>query len=195
MVATESPKPDLKSDRDRLWETWESLEPPPGSRAEILQGAIIVSPTPTSGHNLVFSILIEQLVPNTQPRRWAVTNTESIKLPATDEAVIPDLIVVPKDTLRSDDEWLISSEHVRLVAEITSPSTRHRDLVWKRDSYAGSDIPIYLIVDRYDGDGTVTMYHEPDGHGRYLERKTVRYGQPLELPSPFEFNLDTKEFT
>lgn len=193
MAAVESPKPTIDSDWDHLWEIWTNLELPPGSRAEILRGAVIVSPTPTPGHNFVFSILIEQLVPITQPRRWAVTNTESIKLPATDEVVVPDLIIVPKDKLHSNDEWMISSEHAHLVVEITSPSTRERDLTWKRDSFAKANIPLYLIVDRFDGDGTTTLHHEPDGHGRYLERKTVRFGDSLEMPEPFG-KIDTAEF-
>jgi Uma2 family endonuclease len=123
-----------------------------------------------------------------------VTNTESVKLPATDEAVIPDLIVVPDEELDTDTEWLLGPDSVQLIAEITSASTRDRDLTMKPSSYASARIPIYLIVDRLDGDGTVAVYHQPDDTGRYLQHQTVPFGEPLRLPKPFDLELDTAAF-
>jgi hypothetical protein len=62
-AATETPKPTHVADRDVLWETWENLDLPPGSRAEILRGAIYASPSPMSRHNLHFARLTRMLYP------------------------------------------------------------------------------------------------------------------------------------
>jgi Uma2 family endonuclease len=194
MAATETPNPTRMPERNALWETWENLDLPPGSRAEILRGAIYVSPSPMSRHNLLFSKLARMLHAVADENDWAITTNESIKLPATDEAVIPDLIVIPSDELDSDTEWLIEPDALQLVVEITSASTRSRDLTIKLESYAKANIPIYLIVDRLDGEGTVTVHHQPDGTGRYLQRRTVPFGDSLQLPKPFDIELDTRAF-
>ena len=62
MVATETPKPTYMSDRDVLWETWETLDLPPGPRAEILRGASYLSPPPRSTHNRLNAKWSKQLV-------------------------------------------------------------------------------------------------------------------------------------
>ncbi len=201
MVAVEPVEPIIEErsgidpEDDRLWETWEHLKLPPGSRAEILRGAIVVSPSPMNLHNLLFALLVEQLVPKAKKLGWAITNTESIRLHSTGEAVIPDLVAAPKKALYSGKEWLLNADEVELVVEITSASTRDRDLTWKLESYGKAQIPIYVIVDRLDGDGTVTVYHEPDGDGKYKLHQTVGFGTKLWLPEPFDIEIDTSEFT
>ncbi len=194
MVATETPEPMLAHDRDFLWETWENLDLPPGSRAEILRGAIYLSPTPMSRHNRLYAKLSRQLSEVTTELGWEMVNTETVLLPATDEAAVPDMVVVPDQVLDDHDDWRLPPDDVQLVAEITSDSTRKRDLTFKLESYAKANIPIYLVIDRFDGEGTVTVHHRPDGTGRYLQRQTVPFGKPIRLPKPFDIELDTTEF-
>lgn len=191
MVATESPK--RKSDRDLLWETWENLELPPGSRAEILRGAIYLSPTPVPRHNRLYAKLSKQLITVTEDLGWEIINTQTVLLPATDEAAIPDLLVVPDEAIDNAEEWRLPPDEVRLAAEITSPPTRERDRSFKLDSYAKAGIPIYLVIDPLESDGTVTVYHRPDRSGAYRLHQTVEFGTELALPKPFG-KLDTAEF-
>jgi Uma2 family endonuclease len=194
MVATEAPRHTHGADRDLLWETWEELDLPPGSRAEILRGAIYLSPTPMSKHNRLYAKLSRQLSEVTARLGSEIVNTETVLLPATDEAAVPDMVVVPDEVLDEHDDWRLPPDDVQLVAEITSDSTRKRDLTIKLESYAKANIPIYLVIDQFDGEGTVTVYHQPDGTGRYLQHQTVPFGEPIRLPKPFDIELDTMEF-
>lgn len=182
------------ADRERIWATWSNLDLPQNLRPEILRGAIIVSPPPVLLENLLRAVLTSQLMNVSERFDWVIVGTQAVELPATDEGVIPDLVVVPDKALRNDG-WLIGPDELQLVAEVTSASTRDRDLTWKSSSYAKARIPIYLIVDRFDGEGTVTVHHEPAGTGVYRQKRTVEFGKGLRLPEPFDIELDTAELT
>jgi Uma2 family endonuclease len=93
-----------------------------------------------------------------------------------------------------DHRWVLPPDDLILVCEITSPSTRHRDLDQKLSSYAAAGIPIYLLVDNLDGDGYVTVFSMPDGNQAYKTQATVRFGEPLRLPEPIDFEIDTGRF-
>ncbi|THV24294.1 Uma2 family endonuclease [Glycomyces paridis] len=176
-----------------LREAWEQLETPPGYRAEMLRGEIILSPTPIDKHNRIFGSLVTRLAAKAEAEDWSVTNTQTISLPATDEEAVPDLIVIPQEAMDSG-EWRKSAEEVLLICEITSPSTRTRDREYKLKSYALAGIPLYLIVDLYDHEGTVTVYSEPDGEGAYIEHQTVGFGRSITLPDPIGVEIDTSRF-
>jgi Uma2 family endonuclease len=192
MVTTELPHQSTDSVQS-IWEVWEHLEIPPGFRAEILRGEIILSPTPIDTHNLLFGILVEMLLPVTVPKGWVVTNSQCIVLPSQDEGLLPDLIVTPKKAMKTG-HWRKSPEDLLLVGEITSPSNRERDTKLKLESYAKAQIPMYLLVDPHHGDGEITLYSEPGDKGAYDRSSTVKFGATLRIPDPFEVDIDTREF-
>lgn len=192
MVTAELPQ-ETTSEEMTLWEYWERLELPTGWRAEILRGELIMSPTPTPQHNLIGGELSHMLMEVARPRRWTVTNTQSFVLAANDERVVPDLFVIPRSAMKGR-RWALPTDELILVCEITSPSTRHRDLDQKLSGYAAANIPIYLVVDNLDGDGYVTAFSAPDGHREYKEQATVRFGETLRLPEPIDLEIDTGRF-
>ncbi|GAB3999179.1 hypothetical protein GCM10029992_27200 [Glycomyces albus] len=178
-----------------IWDVWEHLEVPPGFQAEILRGELIVSPALIDSHNLLFGILVEMLLPVTKPKGWVVTNSQCIFLPAMNEGLIPDLIVIPKKAMKTG-QWKKSPEDLPLVAEITSPSNRERDTELKLASYADADIPMYLLIDPHEdeGRGEATLFFEPGAKGAYRSSSTVKFGSTLRIPEPFEVDIDTREF-
>ena len=192
MVTAELPQP-MTADETTVWEFWERLELPPGWHAEILRGELIVSPTPIPQHNLIGGELSHMLMEVAHPRRWTVTNTQAFALAATDERVVPDLFVIPRNSMKGK-HWVLPPDDLILVCEITSPSTRHRDLDQKLSRYAAASIPIYLLVDNLDGDGYVTVFSSPDGNRSYKEQATVRFGGTLHLPEPIDLEIDTGRF-
>lgn len=194
VVTTEAPQP-TGAGMLSVSEAFEQLEVPSGFRAELLRGEIILSPTPIDRHNRLFWSLAAQLAATAVENDWSVTNTQTLSLPTTSEEVVPDLFIIPQGAMDAG-EWRKSPEEVLLVCEITSPSTRDRDLEDKLRSYAASDIPVYLIIDLYDnhGEGTVTVYSEPDGKGTYIEHQTVSFGKPIMLPDPIGIEIDTSRF-
>lgn len=80
-----------------------------------------------------------------------------------------------------------------LVAEITSPATVLRDRKNKRAGYARSQVPLYLFVDPLDGDGSLTLYSDPDG-AKYRIAHRAPFGAKISVPKPFEVELDTSGF-
>lgn len=72
----------------------------------------------------------------------------------------------------------------------TSVSTKDADWNEKLDVY-GLLVPVYLIVDMQDSE--ITCFWDPSPHG-YRSRKTVSFGEPLPVPEPFGFELDTTGF-
>ncbi|MCQ8189242.1 Uma2 family endonuclease [Streptomyces rugosispiralis] len=169
------------------------LELPDGMRAELIGGEIVISPTPANFHNWIFSELNLQLVREV-PTQWRITNTTTVFLPATEERFIPDLLICESEALKSMEEWQVEASDVLLVAEITSPSTRARDLGAKVKGYAHSNVPIYLLIDPHHNEGSTTVYSAPDGKGRYRDEHRAAFGEPVTLPEPLGLTLDTAGF-
>ncbi|NIY66223.1 hypothetical protein SMALB_4242 [Streptomyces malaysiensis] len=169
------------------------LELPDGMRAELIGGEIVISPTPANFHNWIYGRLQRRLNREV-PEDWIITNTATVFLPATEERFIPDLLICESEALKSMEEWQVQADDVLLVAEITSPSTRARDLQAKVKGYAHSNVPIYLLIDPHDGDGSTTVYSHPDGKGLYRDEHRAMFGEKLTLPEPLGLDLDTAGF-
>ncbi|MFF2653055.1 Uma2 family endonuclease [Streptomyces sp. NPDC058045] len=103
----------------------------------------------------------------------------------------PDGTLAPSGTFAGQGEWADPAS-VLMVVEVTSydSDTDQRDRKEKPGAYAGAGIPVYLLIDREAG--SVTVFHRPDPEGGgYRVQCAVRFGEPLELPDPVGFPLDT----
>jgi Uma2 family endonuclease len=174
---------------EQILELHDKFEPPEGHKAEVIGGQFVVSPTPAARHGLIYDELHAQLR-QLLPRNLAVTNTITLDMAATSERYIPDLLVISKDVLNTD-EWLLAAEHAELVAEIVSPSNAGNDRVTKVRGYAASGVPIYLLIDPLDR--WVTLFSEPAGEC-YQQMHRVPFGSSIELPMPYSGKLDTSVF-
>ncbi|CAL9505971.1 hypothetical protein SUDANB106_03561 [Streptomyces sp. enrichment culture] len=183
-----APLPDRES-HDML-RTYAQIELPEGRRAELIGGEIVISPTPTNYHNWVCA-QPHRLLDRGTPDELVVTNTTTVALPATGERYVPDLLVCESAVLRDAREWQVPAEDVLLVGEITSMSTVLRDRKNKAQGYGRSRVPLYLLVDPLDGEGSATVFAEPDGSGRYRVEHRVLFGEKFTLPEPFGLELDT----
>lgn len=75
---------------------------------------------------------------------------------------------------------------VALVAEVLSPrhDCKKRDRIRKRRAYAEAGIPVYIILDDYDGQGTVTVLASPlPDKAVYAESHRVPYGREVIIPA------------
>lgn len=169
-----------------LQEIHESLDLP-GHRVEILGGRIIVSPSPLVTHGRIVVWLIEALSQACVANKWDRLPQTTVDLVATDERIVPDLLVYPGDQA-DDDRWMVPADGAVLVVEIVSPSSTGDDYGRKRESCAKNGIPMYLIVDPYDA--TLTLCSEPAADGYRLVH-AVDVGDKLGLPEPFGLTLDT----
>jgi Uma2 family endonuclease len=152
------------SDPDEgLWQVWKAMELPEGYRAEIIEGAIEVSPTGRFAHSEVVNRLRDALAIYLKESEYGARNDTNMI--HTRRAWIPDGLVAPRDAeLIQDEEGLgIKASVVSVVIEVVSPgkANQDRDRVRKRREYARASIPVYVLIDDYDGQGAVTLFTGP----------------------------------
>ncbi|KOU62194.1 hypothetical protein ADK57_25365 [Streptomyces sp. MMG1533] len=168
-----------------LWQVWKAIELPEGYRAEIIEGAIEVSPTGRYSHSQIVFLLKEQLGDFLRGGDFAARNDTNIIHEA--RAWVPDMLVVARDTERyvTDDGIGLTAAAVRVVFEVVSPGTRSqdRDRVKKRREYARAGIPVYVTIDDYDGQGAVTLFTGPrPDEADWEDIHRVPYGTDVTIP-------------
>lgn len=186
----------VSQDPDQNWDDlvryWEEMEWPEGSKVEIIEGIITVSPSPAFGHNVIAERIQRRLY-SVIPDNWGIFQTLSIAVPSRLGMLIPDLLVTPVQQ-RPEADCYIPAALAELVVEVTSKSNARHDRVSKAAAYATAGIPLYLLIDRWaPGGPTTTLYGEPKGDV-YRVLSAVKFGDPIKLPAPFDLTIDTSEF-
>ncbi|WP_155054038.1 Uma2 family endonuclease [Streptomyces blattellae] len=186
----------VSQDPDQNWDDlvryWEEMEWPEGSKVEIIEGIITVSPAPAYRHNVIAERIQRRLY-SVIPEDWGIFQTLAIAVPSRLGMLIPDLVVTPVQE-RPEAESHIPAALAALVVEVTSKSNARHDRVSKPAAYATAGIPLYLLVDRWAAGGpTVTLYGEPKGDV-YRVLGAVKFGDPIKVPAPFDLTIDTSEF-
>ncbi|MEU5208074.1 Uma2 family endonuclease [Streptomyces sp. NPDC020742] len=179
---------------DELVRFWEESDWPEGSRVEIIDGVIVVTPPPAAPHNRLAE-LVQRSLYRVLPKDWGLYQTQGLAHPQYGRLYIPDLVVIPYavlDGLEGGNAAPLTA--AELVVEVTSPSNASYDRINKAAAYAQAGVPLYLLVDRFGPGGpTVTLYGEPKD-SVYRELEKVKFGEDVHLPAPFELTLDTGVF-
>jgi Uma2 family endonuclease len=166
----------------RLVQAWRDLEVPTGLYVELLDGELVMRANPGSIHDLPGRAFVRQT-----PEPFAAWSERGVFL-ADDYRPRADAVVVrAEDTPLTMDDW---SARILLAVVETVSTTRaaiRRDWEDKRLAYAAAGIPVYVIVDPNDAAWHVL---ELDG-SRYVEISTGVFGQPLKMPAPMDFTIDT----
>ncbi|KOV20873.1 hypothetical protein ADK60_25720 [Streptomyces sp. XY431] len=166
-----------------LLQAFLELDTPLGSKAEFIEGEIVVTPPPDGSHETAFSLLNRQFMRKAETE-FDLAGAKGLITPKG--RFIPDGTVSPVGHFENAESWADPSG-VLLVFEVTSTNP-FKDRGPKREGYAAAGIPCYLLVDR--DAGTVTLFTQPDD-GDYITTTKVEFGKPLDLPAPFSFTLDT----
>ncbi|MBD0840425.1 Uma2 family endonuclease [Streptomyces sp. TRM68416] len=100
---------------------------------------------------------------------------------------VPDAFVAPEDleSCADEDHLGVLAKAVHLVVEVVSPGDRNqdRDRVRKRREYARAGIPVYVLVDDYDGQGAVTLFTRPrPDKADWEDIHRVPYGTEVTVP-------------
>ncbi|GAA4537816.1 Uma2 family endonuclease [Amycolatopsis samaneae] len=147
-------------------------------RYELMEGRLLVSPSPAPTHMIAVYELCAR-VKEQLPRSLRVVPDVDLDLefarpgePGWSRR--PDLLVVTEDGLAraNREDGLLRASEVVVVAEVVSPGSERTDFVTKRAEYAAAGIPQYWIADlrspvslmpcRLDGDSG--GYQDPGGH-------------------------------
>lgn len=118
--------------------------PDDGRRYEVVDGLLVVSPPPTFWHQEVGAALLRQLAAEA-PSDWRVLL--ELGLPLGTDGRVPDLTVVSARAPRGPGAPLPGPEHVGLVVEVVSPSSRKTDRFAKPGEYAEAGIPLFWRVE------------------------------------------------
>ena len=193
-----------------LWVAGELNEvlgvPDDGTRVEIIGGEIVVSPLPYFEHAVIANEIqdlfaVAAATRSPFPRR--MMQVVGLNVAGVRDGYIPDLLCLEAETyaqLRAKKSTVVLPEHVALAIEITSPSNAaddrepgpHRRRLTKWSGYAHEVIPFYLLIDRDPKVARATLYSDPDPvEGRYRASTSWPFGDPIELPAPFDIEIPT----
>ncbi len=187
-LAHEAPEDTMPGpDRDEyLWRTWKAMELPEGLHAEIIEGALEVSPTGRHRHSKTSRAFRRELGKFLEAQSSDYITDNDMNVMQGFEVVIPDAYVAPED----DEEFIaedglgLDARCVALVLEVVSPGWdgTQRDRVRKRRLYARMGIPTYVIIDD-DGDGIVTVLTSPSPEdANYATSTRMPYGTEVAIP-------------
>lgn len=167
----------------RVVEAWtvddlDGLPEDDGLRYELIDGALVVSPSPRPKHQRVsrelFLVLHGACPPGLElffaPLDWQPDQWNSLE---------PDLLVVAKDDVVEGP----LTRPLRLAVEILSPSSRLRDTKLKYAKYAEGGVASYWIVDP-DGGPSIVAYDLVDGEYVEVARGSGDDEVRLERPYP-----------
>ncbi|GAA3970383.1 Uma2 family endonuclease [Thermobifida alba] len=138
--------------------------------------------------------MIQRPIDRRIPDGWEIRQGTGVAIVSPARRRAPDLLVVPSEAVPEEREVPIPSEEVLLAVEVVSRDSATDDRVTRREECAGGRIPLYLLVDGYDPRGAgVTLFATPKG-GDHADSHRVDWGEPVALPEPFGFDLETAGF-
>lgn len=113
-----------------------------GLQYELLDGVLIVSPGPVMRHQRVAGRMYLLMAPSCPPELEVLFAPFDYR-PDHRTSLQPDVFVF----YRKDAQERYLEAPLVVAVEVLSPSTRSKDLVWKREKYERSGVVHYWIVD------------------------------------------------
>jgi Uma2 family endonuclease len=130
-------------------------------RTELIDGSLYVTPGADPDHQLLVADVYDHLFARL-PRDSGLRVVQGINVIFDKSTlVIPDVAVIDP---RERGGLGVHPKAVALVVEVTSPSTRRRDLTIKRDLYQEWGVPL-IVVDRKQGPAVSVHGKLPDWVG------------------------------
>jgi Uma2 family endonuclease len=118
---------------------------PEGERVELIRGRFIMSPSPTSLHQIVI-LRLARVLERAEEKAGGLVLISPIDVKFSDDSVLqPDLLYVAKRNRGIVTNYVEGSPD--LIIEVLSPGTNRRDKTEKLDLYAQHEVPEYWIVD------------------------------------------------
>jgi Uma2 family endonuclease len=169
-----------------------ALPEEPERRFELQEGALVVVPGATGGHQNTSLELAVQIRHQLRDDLKVLLDVDvNLDLVPPDQPATvrrPDLVVVPRPAFeRTRDGGVLSASEVVLAVEIISPSSRRTDSVFKHSEYADAGIGHYWIVD-LNGGPSLTACHLGGEFG-YIDEGQVTGTFEVELPFPVRIDL------
>lgn len=161
--------------------------PEDGRRYELIDGELLVTPSPALRHQHALQLLNRLVDPFVVTEQLGTTLVSPADLSLGGKQMIqPDLFVLPE--LPADGQWT-SCPNPILVVEILSPDSGRGDRIVKRRRCQRAGIPEYWVVD-LDA-RAVERWRPGDERAELLDERLVWHpagaGAALEIPLPKYF--------
>ncbi|MER7848600.1 Uma2 family endonuclease [Kitasatospora sp. NPDC096077] len=154
---------------------------------EILDGMVVVSPSPSRCHNRLARFLANAL-DEAGGTEWNADNDFDVRLqdvPLNNRR--PDVVVYRVDAI---DVAPTRPEHVLLLVEVVSPGSETTDRVVKLDQYAKAGIPFYWRVEQAAGRVPIVhTYLLDEATGTYRAGELFTGLVKAAVPYPVEVDL------
>lgn len=154
--------------------------PDDGWRHELIDGALIMTPAPSTRHQAVLGQLHVLLQASCPPDLRVLFAPFDVAL-AEDTVVQPDLLVARRDAFTARD----LPDAPLLAVEVLSPSTRRIDLHLKRARYEAAGCPSYWVVDPVEPSVTVWELRE----GAYVQAAHAVAGEGISVALPYPVEI------
>ncbi|MEU4195157.1 Uma2 family endonuclease [Kribbella sp. NPDC026611] len=171
-VLTRPAVPLTRADLDRM--------PDDGYRHELIDGSLLVTPSPTWNHQDVAINLLIQLRQLCPPELYVMGAPFDVVL-ADDTVMIPDILVARRDAFTKKD----LPGAPLLAVEVLSPSTRRFDLMVKFSRLQDAGCPSYWVIDP----DTPSLIAWEMQDGAYVQVAKVAGEESARLVSPFEVTV------
>lgn len=156
---------------------------PWGERWELVDGEVLVTPSPHWTHQGVVGALLVRIEPYVRTQQIGKAFVSPLDVLLAPELVLqPDLLVVPAGLLRKRSDVV---NRLLLAVEVLSPSSARHDRVKKRPVYQRNKVPDYWVLD--DQSQTVERWR-PDDDRPELLAGTLEWF-PAGASEPFVLDL------
>ncbi|MFD8911216.1 Uma2 family endonuclease [Streptomyces sp. NPDC059575] len=174
---------------DELFERLERMPVPEGFRAEIVGGYVHMTPQRNTHWQIIRRIL--RALEGRFGVDVMVISDVRVDFPGHQNGFCPDIAML-EDTAETDAEGRWRHEDVVFVAEVISQGTAANDYGPKEAAYAVAEVPVYLIVDPYQGRCHI---HTDPKDGGYATVTKVEFGTDINLTAtPVDLILKTDDF-
>jgi len=156
---------------------------PPGERWELVDGEVLVTPSPHWMHQRVLARLFHALSEYVRASALGETFFSPLDVRLEPGLVLqPDLLVVPTGELRRRSDVI---RRLLLAVEAVSPGSARHDRVTKRPVYQRNRVPEYWVVD--EASRTVERWAPDDERPELLADRLVWH--PQGVAEPFALDL------
>jgi Uma2 family endonuclease len=163
--------------------------PEDGHRYELIDGALIVSPSPTSFHQklvLRLAFMLEASCPD----EWVVTQGVEVRINRR-RSLTPDVLVVGA-AADAQAPARFRPQEVLLAVEIVSPGSVTMDRVAKPALYAQAGIPYYW---RVESDGGIVVHTHRLDPSAEVYVPIGSFDKTLEVAEPWPLRVPIDEIT
>jgi Uma2 family endonuclease len=163
--------------------------PDDGFRRELLDGVLLVSPSPTDVHQII-AMRLGVALEESCPPDLQVTQGVEVRI-SQRRSFIPDVLVATDEAAQRRARHYAPFEVV-LAVEIVSPTSQSMDRITKPALYAAAGIPNYWCIET-DGGIAVHAYRIDREHGTY--RPVGSFTDKISVAEPWSIEVPVAKLT